>query len=52
MNKFWLSKGSEGLYFFMYMYDEATSPELAVYLIEQLNTKGNLNLYNPDWRKN
>jgi len=50
--KFWLSKGLEELYFFMHMHDEAKSPELAVYLIEQLNKKCNLNLHNPDWRKN
>ncbi len=50
--KFWLSKGLEELYFFIHMHDEAKSPELSVYLIEQLNKKCNLNLHNPDWRKN
>jgi uncharacterized protein YecE (DUF72 family) len=50
--EFWLSKGLEELYFFMHMHDEAKSPELVVYLIEQLNKKCNLNLHNPDWRKN
>jgi len=50
--KFWLSKGLDKLYFFIHMHDEAKSPELAVYLIEQLNKKCNLNLHNPDWRKN
>ncbi|MEP6926828.1 MAG: DUF72 domain-containing protein [Ginsengibacter sp.] len=49
--KFWLSNGLEELYFFMHMHDEAKSPELAVYFIEQLNKKCNLNLHNPDWRK-
>ena len=50
--KFWLSKGLEEIYFFIHMHDEAKSPELSVYLIEQLNKKCNLNLHNPDWRKN
>ena len=49
--KYWLSKGLEELYFFMHMHDEAQSPELAVYLIDQLNKKCDLNLHNPDWRK-
>jgi uncharacterized protein YecE (DUF72 family) len=49
--KLWLSKGLEELYFFMHMHDEAKSPELTVYLIEQLNKKCNLNLNNPDWSK-
>ncbi|MEO6218855.1 MAG: DUF72 domain-containing protein [Ginsengibacter sp.] len=48
----WLSQGLEELYFFMHMHDEAKSPELSVYLIEQLNKVCNLNLHNPDWRKN
>lgn len=50
--KYWLSKGLEELYFFIHMHDEAKSPEIAVYLIEQLNKKCNLNLHNPDWRAN
>ena len=46
--KFWLNKGLEELYFFIHMHDEAKSPELAVYFIEQLNKKCNLNLHNPE----
>jgi uncharacterized protein YecE (DUF72 family) len=47
----WLKHGIEEVYFFMHMHDEATSPELTVYLIEQLNKVCKLNLYNPDWQK-
>jgi uncharacterized protein YecE (DUF72 family) len=49
--KLWLGKGLEELYFFMHMHDEAKSPELAVYLIEQLNAKCGLSLKSPDWGK-
>jgi len=47
--KFWLSKGMEEIYFFIHMHDEAKSPELSVYLIEQLNRKCSLSLHNPAW---
>ena len=47
----WLSKGLEELYFFIHMHDEAKSPELAVYLIGQLNKICKLNLHNPDWKE-
>ncbi len=47
----WLKKGIEEVYFFMHMHDEATSPELTVYFIEQLNKVCKLNLHNPDWQK-
>jgi uncharacterized protein YecE (DUF72 family) len=47
----WLKNGIEEIYFFMHMHDEATSPELTVYLIEQLNKICKLNLHNPDWQK-
>ena len=47
----WLKNGIEEVYFFMHMHDEATSPELTVYLIEQLNKVCKLNLHNPDWQK-
>jgi len=49
--KYWLSKGLEELYFFIHMHDEAKSPEIAVYLVEQLNAKCDLKLHNPDWKK-
>ena len=33
----WLDKGLQELYFFMHMHDETYSPELTVYLVDQLN---------------
>ncbi|WP_211172608.1 DUF72 domain-containing protein [Chitinophaga sp. Ak27] len=33
--KYWLDKGLEEVYFFMHMHDEATSPELALYMTEK-----------------
>ena len=45
--KYWLVQGVEELYFFMHMHDEATSPELTVYLIDRLNQVCGLNLMRP-----
>ena len=45
--KYWLDKGMEELYFFMHMHDEATSPELTVYLMDKLNAECGLNLIKP-----
>lgn len=45
--KYWLDNGLEELYFFMHMHEEATSPELTVYLVDQLNASCNLNLPKP-----
>lgn len=45
--KQWLGKGLEELYFFMHMHDEATSPELTVYLVDKLNAACGLNLIKP-----
>jgi uncharacterized protein YecE (DUF72 family) len=45
--KYWLSKGMEELYFFMHMHDEATSPELTVYLVDKMNKELGLNLIKP-----
>lgn len=45
--KYWLDNGLKELYFFMHMHDEATSPELTVYLAEQLNEKCELTLPKP-----
>ncbi|MEO6001470.1 MAG: DUF72 domain-containing protein [Chitinophagaceae bacterium] len=42
--KKWLDEGIEEIYFFMHMHDEAKSPELSQYLIEQLNKKCKLGL--------
>ena len=33
----WLKQGLKEVYFFMHMHDEATSPELSVYLVDRLN---------------
>lgn len=45
--KYWLDKGVEELYFFMHMHDEATSPELTVYLVDKMNAACGLNLIKP-----
>ena len=50
--KYWLDKGLEELYFFMHMHDEATSPELTVYLVEKLNKECGLNLMKPKFIEN
>lgn len=45
--KYWLANGLEELYFFMHMHDEATSPELTVYLVDKLNKECGLTLVKP-----
>jgi uncharacterized protein YecE (DUF72 family) len=45
--KYWLDKGIQELYFFMHMHDEATSPELTVYLVDKMNAACGLNLIKP-----
>jgi len=45
--KYWLENGLQELYFFMHMHDEATSPELTLYLVERLNKECELNLIKP-----
>ena len=45
--KHWLDNGLQELYFFMHMHDEATSPELTVYLVDKMNAVCNLNLIRP-----
>jgi uncharacterized protein YecE (DUF72 family) len=47
--KKWLDHGMEELYFFMHMHDEATSPELTVYLVDALNKRCGLNLIKPQF---
>jgi uncharacterized protein YecE (DUF72 family) len=49
--KYWLDNGLEELYFFMHMHDEAYSPELTVYLVDQLNLKCGLSLQKPSFNK-
>ncbi len=45
--KYWLDSGIKEIYFFMHMHDEATSPELTVYLVDKLNKICGLNLRKP-----
>ncbi len=45
--KYWLDNGLQELYFFMHMHDEATSPELTVYLVDKMNAAMGLNLIKP-----
>jgi hypothetical protein len=45
--KYWLDKGMKELYFFMHMHEEATSPELTVYLVDKMNKELSLNLRKP-----
>jgi hypothetical protein len=45
--KHWLDKGIEELYFFMHMHDEATSPELTVYMVDKMNAACGLDLIKP-----
>jgi uncharacterized protein YecE (DUF72 family) len=45
--KQWLDKGLKELYFFMHMHDEATSPELTVYLVDKINKECGLDLIKP-----
>lgn len=47
--KYWLDNGLQELYFFMHMHDEATSPELTVYLIDKMNAACGLNLIRPSF---
>jgi uncharacterized protein YecE (DUF72 family) len=45
--KYWLNKGIDDIYFFMHMHNEATSPELTVYLVDKMNKECGLNLNKP-----
>jgi uncharacterized protein YecE (DUF72 family) len=45
--KYWLDNGIQEINFFMHMHDEATSPELTVYLVEKMNKACGLNLTAP-----
>ena len=48
--KLWLDNGLEELYFFMHMHEEAQSPELMTYFINQLNKKCKLDVQVPEWK--
>jgi uncharacterized protein YecE (DUF72 family) len=45
--KYWMDKGVSEVYFFMHMHNEATSPELTVYLVDKLNKECGLKLPKP-----
>lgn len=45
--KYWLDNGIKELFFIMHMHDEATSPELTIYLAKKLNRECGLNLLIP-----
>ena len=45
--KRWMDKGLSELYFFMHMHNEATSPELTIYLVDKLNKECGLKLQKP-----
>ena len=45
--KRWMYKGLSEVYFFMHMHNEATSPELTVYLVDKLNKECGLKLQKP-----
>lgn len=47
--KSWMESGMEEIYFFMHMHDEATSPELTVYLVDKMNKECGLNLIKPNF---
>lgn len=47
--KYWLDNGMKELYFFMHMHDEATSPELTVYLVDKMNKELGLDLIKPSF---
>lgn len=45
--KYWLDSGMEEIYFFMHMHDEATSPELTVYMVDKMNNDYGMNIIKP-----
>jgi len=45
--KTWIDNGLKEAYFFMHMHDEATSPELTVYLADKFNTIKGVNIQKP-----
>lgn len=45
----WINNGIEEVYFFLHMIDDATTPEMANYFVQQLNTRCNLGLQPPNF---
>lgn len=50
--KYWLGMCINDIYFFMHMHNEATSPELTVYLVDKMNNECGLNLIKPTFVNN
>ena len=50
--KYWLDHGVKEIYFFLHMHDEATSPELTIYLVDKLNKECGLTLIKPKFIEN
>src|SRR5688500_4047147 len=44
---YWFDHGLKELYFFIHMQDEATTPELTVYLVDKINKECGLNIRKP-----
>lgn len=44
---YWMASGIEEIYFFMHMHEEATSPELTVYMVNKMNNDYGMNLIKP-----
>ncbi|MFY0255879.1 DUF72 domain-containing protein [Chitinophaga sp. 30R24] len=49
--RYWLDKGLQEVYFFMHMHNEATSPELTVYLADKLEAVCGLHIKKPQFIK-
>jgi len=45
--KYWVNNGIEEIYFFIHMQNEATSPDLTLYLVDKLNAACDLKLIKP-----
>ncbi|UAY52066.1 DUF72 domain-containing protein [Ferruginibacter albus] len=45
--KYWMDHGLEELYYFMHMHNEATSPELTIYLVDKINKELDVKLKKP-----
>lgn len=43
----WMNSGIEEIYFFMHMHEEATSPELTVYMVDKMNKDYGMNIMKP-----
>lgn len=46
---YWMQNGIQEIYFFMHMHDEATSPELTVYMVDKMNKDYGMNIIKPQF---